>query len=196
MQQPAVYLMASAALVIVSTTFSLSLSQSESERDDIVDVGRKVGKKGEDITSWSWPLWSSQVVEEVLERSWVMLAFGFCCRESESLIFCILGLLYLLQIISRILNWVFAPYFAPLKRTPSSPPWKREVIFGIWHQHDWWWRWWWWWWSPRRRGPTLAVSLELVNVLAKDVAGPVFDEIIEMTSTSNLPVSNWCELVS
>jgi len=55
--------------MIVSTTFSLSLSRSESERDDIVDVGRKVGKKGEDITSWSWPLWSSQVVEEVLERS-------------------------------------------------------------------------------------------------------------------------------
>ena len=69
MQQPAVYLMASAALVIVSTTFSLSLSRSESERDDIVDVGRKVGKKDEDITSWSWLLWSSQVVEEVLERS-------------------------------------------------------------------------------------------------------------------------------
>ena len=68
MQQPAVYLMASAALVIVSTTFPLSLSQSESERDDIVDVGRKVGKKGEYHKKLEVAA-AELSEEEVLERS-------------------------------------------------------------------------------------------------------------------------------
>jgi len=48
MQQPGVYKMTSTVLVMLSTIFSLSLSQvKKSESDYIVEeVGRKVGKKG------------------------------------------------------------------------------------------------------------------------------------------------------